>query len=97
MLIALIVAYYDTIANAIAGTATGRLALGQSAVNTYLSTTGWASGEAIRIYNALGDPLQTATINYKATPLAGVPCGLQPAPYVQEMQRFMMAYSIAIQ
>jgi hypothetical protein len=78
----LIVAYYDTIANAIAGTATGRLALGQSAVNTYLSTTGWASGEAIRIYNALGDPLQTATINYKATPLAGVPCGLQPEPYV---------------
>jgi uncharacterized protein len=78
----LIVAYYDNITNAIAGTATGRLALGQTAVNSYLSATGWSSGEAIRIYSGIGSINQSAELTYKATPLAGVPCGLQSAPYI---------------
>ena len=76
------VAYYDTIANAEAGTATGRLALGQSAVNTYLSTTGWASGQAIRIFNTLGATLQAGELVYKATPSIDAPCGLQLTPYM---------------
>ncbi len=79
---ALIPAYYDTIANAIAGTGTGLLAAGEATINAYLSNTAWTSGEALRIYNPLGDPLQTATINYKGTPISGVPCGLQLTPYI---------------
>jgi uncharacterized protein len=62
------VAYYDTISNAEAGTATGRLALGISNINTYLTATGWASGQAIRIFNTLGATLQAGELVYKATP-----------------------------
>ena len=76
------VAYYDSIANAEAGTATGRLALGQTAVNNYLSATGWASGQAIRIFNTLGATLQAGEIVYKATPSIDVPCGVQLTPYI---------------
>lgn len=77
----LVIDYYDSLTNACVGTATGLLASGRSATNTYLLAQRWATGQSIRVYNTLGNTLQTATINYKAEPLNAVPCGLQDVPY----------------